>query len=660
MGRRERAAGEAWLMLSFRRLMIEDFGPYRGRQVMEFPRGHGIYIVYGPNGRGKTKLQNAFRWALYGEILGRRGAQSAAELVNSEARRAAGYGSFMTILEFSNDGVEYRLTRRYDEREQSNVSALLEKDNVPLSQVDTEKLLQQIAPSSVSQFFLFDGELLRQYESLLDKDSDQGKYLEEAIEKVLGIPIVANALSDAEELRTKARRRLAEQASANAQTQQLGAALAEAEDVRAELVRDRRAIKEAVDNTESRIAEIEQSLREQPRAERLLGQLDQMRQRASELRTQKEVAERELAELSGELWKAVLSEPARIRVAQIRAQVDRIDGELRLASAALRDRDHLEAHENCPVCERDLSSDERDVILQGVTRRASFERRAELDAEMTRARGHLEVLADIAAYDGRLVRERDRALRQVKLGLSGAIEDLGLIESQLGEVDEDAIRSLSKERDERKIELSRHRERLEKAAKDIQNQDASIEELNSYLAKQHFTPDATVGLKQRVTEDLVGLFSQSIEAYRRQLKDRVEGSASQNFARIASEEDYAGLRITDRYGLEIIDRENEVVTGRSAGYEHLVALSLIAALQHSAAVRGPVLMDSPFGRLDRDHTRNVVAALPRMADQVVLFAFDGEFDRETALRSLGSDLVAEFELERISTRHTKLKLRGAV
>ena len=62
-----------------------------------------------------------------------------------------------------------------------------------------------------------------------------------------------------------------------------------------------------------------------------------------------------------------------------------------------------------------------------------------------------------------------------------------------------------------------------------------------------------------------------------------------------------GLRITDHYGLEIIDSDGEVVR-RSAGYEHLVALSLIAALQDSAAVRGPVVMDYPFGRLDsREH-----------------------------------------------------------
>jgi len=132
----------------------------------------------------------------------------------------------------------------------------------------------------------------------------------------------------------------------------------------------------------------------------------------------------------------------------------------------------------------------------------------------------------------------------------------------------------------------------------------------------------------------MGLFGGAIDAYRVKLRRRVEERASEIFRQLASEPDYVGLRITDRYGLEIIDSDGEVVR-RSAGYEHLVALSLIAALQDSAAVRGPVIMDYPFGRLDTDNTAHVVAALPRMARQVILLSFDGEFDRHAALTALG-------------------------
>src|SRR5262249_7186874 len=149
-----------------------------------------------PNGRGKTTLHNAFRYALYGEILGRRRAEHARELANSEARKQSGYGSFETILDFEQQGARYRMTRRYDEREEPHELMLRERDVVPMSQDASEKALQVIAPYSVSQFFLFDGELLRQYENLLDRDSEEGAALEQSIERVLGIPIVGNAKTD--------------------------------------------------------------------------------------------------------------------------------------------------------------------------------------------------------------------------------------------------------------------------------------------------------------------------------------------------------------------------------------------------------------------------------------------------------------------------------
>src|SRR5688572_4852378 len=139
-------------MLTLDRLTIRDFGPYRGRQELTFARDRGVYIIYGPNGRGKTTLHNAFRYALYGEIReirGRPRAGMARDLVNSEARKVASYGLFETSLDFRHNGIRYRLTRRYDERKQPHEIMLLERNDVPLAQDDSEKVLQAIAPHSV-------------------------------------------------------------------------------------------------------------------------------------------------------------------------------------------------------------------------------------------------------------------------------------------------------------------------------------------------------------------------------------------------------------------------------------------------------------------------------------------------------------------------------
>jgi hypothetical protein len=66
-------------------------------------------------------------------------------------------------------------------------------------------------------------------------------------------------------------------------------------------------------------------------------------------------------------------------------------------------------------------------------------------------------------------------------------------------------------------------------------------------------------------------------------------------------------------------------------------------------------MDSPFGRLDEEHTSNVVGALDKMAEQVVLLVYESEVGRERVRRLLGGRLQAEYELERVNSRRTNIR-----
>jgi DNA sulfur modification protein DndD len=646
-------------MLSLNRLTIQDFGPYRGRQEIALSRDRGVYIVYGPNGRGKTTLHNAFRYALYGEIHGRRQAEPARELANSEARKQAGYGSFETTLDFEHEGSRYRLTRHYDEREQPHELMLLERDGVPMSQDDSEKALQVIAPHSVSQFFLFDGELLRQYENLLDLGSEEGAALEQSIERVLGIPIVDNAKADVTEVWRLAEKQLAEQYAAHDETRRMGLSLNEAQDVRARLQEGHDEIAGRIEASRDRVAELEAMLREQEKAERLLGNLDRLRTQETDLELREQEAADALNELSSGLWKAVLARSAADRLIAVDAEVQVAETDLRNAAAALRDLTHLHTNNNCPVCHRDISEDLRRDLTASLEANASDAHHEAVDARLARARGKRKVLQVLVLEDARLVAERDRTLRSLRLERQEVREDIASIEQQLSEIGKDRLRALTSERNERQAQILRDKERLEVSALKLREQDLVIEDLKRRLRKQPVRPDHTIELREQVSQALMGLFCGAIDAYRAKLRRRVEEQASEIFHQLASEPDYIGLRITDRYGLEIIDADGEVVR-RSAGYEHLVALSLIAALQDSAAVRGPVIMDYPFGRLDTENTARVVAALPRMARQVILLSFDGEFDRRAALQALGSNLVAEFELERVTSKHTRIQPRRTI
>jgi DNA sulfur modification protein DndD len=116
--------------------------------------------------------------------------------------------------------------------------------------------------------------------------------------------------------------------------------------------------------------------------------------------------------------------------------------------------------------------------------------------------------------------------------------------------------------------------------------------------------------------------------------------------------DYAQLAINEHYGLTILHSDGRAEDSRSAGAEQVVALALMGALQANAPLRGPSVMDTPFGRLDPRHTANVVTALPTMARQVVLLVQEGEIDRATVRELLGHHLKKEDQLDKQTARRT--------
>ena len=115
------------------------------------------------------------------------------------------------------------------------------------------------------------------------------------------------------------------------------------------------------------------------------------------------------------------------------------------------------------------------------------------------------------------------------------------------------------------------------ATKDkIKEADIALASLEERVRKAG-TSDADLNLavkKVEICAALHQLFTDGIAAYRDKLKTEVERDATELFCNISSDPDYTALRINDNYGLSIQHRSGEIIPFRSAGFEHIVALSL--------------------------------------------------------------------------------------
>ena len=68
-----------------------------------------------------------------------------------------------------------------------------QRGSAVLGPQERDRALARIFPKDISRFFLFDGELLQEYEELIISESVVGPQISSAIERILGVPILKAA-----------------------------------------------------------------------------------------------------------------------------------------------------------------------------------------------------------------------------------------------------------------------------------------------------------------------------------------------------------------------------------------------------------------------------------------------------------------------------------
>jgi len=90
------------------RLEMQAFGPFRGREVVDFARlADPLFLIAGPIGAGKTTILDAICFALYGESSGKGRAA-----VDLRSHHAAATAETEVTLDFAVGGKSYRISRQ--------------------------------------------------------------------------------------------------------------------------------------------------------------------------------------------------------------------------------------------------------------------------------------------------------------------------------------------------------------------------------------------------------------------------------------------------------------------------------------------------------------------------------------------------------------------
>ncbi len=656
-------------MLSIRSISLTDFGPFKGDQRIDFPADSGVSIIYGENMRGKTTLLNAIRYALFGKII----ARGATEIVlhqigNWETAKEKGKYGFKVVLDFEHEGCKYQLTREHRPRAgittpQTDMDyqqdCYLRKDGTVLGPDARDSELARIMPETVSRFFLFDGELLQQYEELLRNESDMGRNIKESIERILGVPVLTNGRTDLGELLKDAQRREAKAAQKNQKTQSLGnqneALLKQRDGLQDETDR----LKKDMEGLRISKASKEDLLRKTEKTKSLLDERGRLQEEITSADTRLKEKDDRRKELLTVAWKGLLN-------TRIRATRDALEQDLQnsrdayqrgLVSADMAEKFRKALDDGqCSTCGQDLSVTAKARLTALVSEALPKEERGQVEAKIQQLESRIAALKQSeASSNADVLQEVQDAIDDLKIKKATAEDRLTEIREQTKDLDETEVRRLYSEYEKTLTDMGILQEGIKKQEEALKTINESISKVEAEMAKFADADLDTERARRELCDKLRSLFAGAVDSYRERLRGKVEKDATSLFLKLTSEPEYKALTINDSYGLTIVHQDGSAIPVRSAGAEHIVALSLMGALQRNAPLRGPIVMDSPFGRLDDVHTTKVVQALPSMADQVMLLVYESELDPKQARNDLKGKLRKEYKIVRRSARHSDLE-----
>lgn len=641
--------------MNLTQLAISNFRPYYGETVIDFGivADRPVSLIHGPNGYGKTSILLALQWCLYGHNRRRR---EAFEYFNTLARTEI--GSLMQVrAEFQSGPTSYTIVRRIRGKNGRIETAQdLDKDEITFLE-DGERYqgqdpfviqerINELLPQNASQFAFFDGEKIEAYSG-----GDPSEATRDAIATVLGLHLFTQAKEDAEKLaydisteRQRLLGREREHAKLAREIEEVEQDLREAR-AQVEQRRDELKVMKGVE------ADLVDQLETHEEARQIMREVEELRVRRSELETRRSTLGSQMQDAFASLYLDVLTPVLTEQARKVRLLADE---QLRRSREAARKAtvrelaDSIRADGRC-ICGQVLDDESFRRLLNslGLTEKdlEVDDPPDEVDAQRL-ARGLEDILATLQG------RESFAGLVAKMSMLENDVDEIETVitakEMQLEGSDEQTIQTLTEaigksranqellsreigDLDGRVHDLDHYRERLETQIRRLGGQIAGLEKLTEELDVLNATARAFDDIVHETSSARRNEIQEASTKYFKSITNKLHA-----YERLLIEDDFS-------FALEDIQGRRPPMQLISAGEKQVTALSFILGLNEFSQHEAPILMDTPMGRLDSEHRKNIATVLRDLGRQVILLVTDT--DTEFGVREILAPAVGdEFDI----------------
>ena len=645
----------------FRSVKLKNWMIYKGDQQVKFGSGSSnITVIFGENMHGKTSLLNSIRWALYGKAYDRQKSNIHPNNLINWLAFNEGERKFSVTVELEIEGLVYEIWREVELIEggaKSDVRLTINGRSVDAGKIEHE--IEEILPFQISQFMLFDGELLKEFENLVvAQGNSQAAGIKNAIEETLGLPHLRLATEEIENELRKLKLQSKQVLQKDSKLKMLADRIS-ALDVQLESkLEDKRRLLDAITNYTEDLQKLSDQLHENEEAIKVIERRNAARDKKKIALERQENIHLELQELSSDLWLVPLREavaPVKKRYenefkaieTQKSAQLSKMTEQVRLRKTLMDNQ--------CPVCASHLDlSTVRKMEQQLEKLENEISQDIDFDEAAFELKTKLRSLDFLPATqpDPQKFIAKIETYASLETDIVQAEQDIFKFNDRLKGVDEQTSITTRRKYDALNGELGAYRNNLELCERDIQEIESDIRNIKNSREFEQVSDGSEILARERKAENLREIFKRAIALYRDRMRLDIERRATQTFRNLTTETTFDKLEINDSYGLHLLVDGKKV--NRSAGAEQIVAMSLIEALNHHGRRKGPMIMDTPVGRLDNKHRANILAHLPKVVTQLAIFAHSGELDEGSTL--LNPNLVGKrYRIERLGTFLAELR-----
>lgn len=652
--------------MELERLSLSNFRQFRDSEI-EFANGEqNVTVIHGSNGSGKTTLLNAFTWVLYDTVdFDTRPERLATEGIMA----AASPGEEIEVsvsLEFTHEGDQYTATRRaiFEKQSEDDFDGRVEDSEITLEQTsggrnetveNADHLLNTIIPKRLSELFFFDGEDIDELAGV----DNQGK-IQESIENIMGLTILDRATRHLDHVAGVFEDEFADFGSDELRDlvdkkKDLQTRHERLKEKRADKQREQKVITREISDIEARLERFDDSRAMQEERAKRVEERNEFEKKAEEAtdRIRSEIGDRGYAPLVMPLMRETAEDLDKLRqdgVIPSNLTDDFLD-------------DLLENHQ-C-ICGRELppgsGSYEQVSALKGDAPAEGVESAA------LRIIGQLREFSEDRSDFVNTVEdqvERRSKKEQEAARIQRKIDD---ISDKLGEIEEETPGGKTikeweaerKQKEKQKEEAVREEERIKQKIETTTNQIDEFEEKISDLREDR-EEAVTARRRQRAAELVRDEISSKYDDLKQQVREVSNEEVQETFSTVARKD--LNAEITVDFELKIYQdvSDGRVEVEKSTGERQIASLAFIGSLVNIARRRYkssseneyftggiyPLVMDSPFGALDKEHRREISRVLPTLASQVVVFATDSQWEgpvEEEMASAVGSRYWLNFD-----------------